>query len=128
MSPLANINMSYRVGECLCCGFSFAFELPSEVTYQNYYSELSKYDTAIKASEFDCLRFDAIANLCARYFSPQSTIVDIGCGEGALLNTLTQNGFRNVYGIEPAPKAIAIAKEKYGITSISKCFLMNHRL
>jgi 2-polyprenyl-3-methyl-5-hydroxy-6-metoxy-1,4-benzoquinol methylase len=122
MSPLDYINMSYRVGQCSCCGFSFAFELPSEATYLKYYSQLSKYDTAQHKTEFDYLRFDAIANLCARYFSPQSTIVDIGCGEGALLNTLTQNGFRNVYGIEPAPKAIAIAKEKYGITSISKCF------
>jgi SAM-dependent methyltransferase len=122
MSPLANINMSYRVGECLCCGFSFAFELPSEVTYQNYYSELSKYDTAIKASEFDCLRFDEIANLCAQNLSKNATIIDIGCGEGALLSRLYKIGFTKIYGIEPAPNAAIVAKEKYGINSISKGF------
>jgi hypothetical protein len=33
--------------------------------------------------------------------SPSSAILDVGCGEGALLRALYTNGFRNLHGIDP---------------------------
>ena len=122
MISLANIDMTYRIGLCSNCGFSFAFDLPSDSTYEKYYNELSKYDITGNLSEFDLLRFDAIANLCARSFSTHSIIVDIGCGDGALLSKLQGKGFQKIYGIEPAPNASTVAKEKYNINTISQGF------
>lgn len=122
MAPLAGVDLSYRVGACPTCGFNFAFELPSDATYQNYYQTLSKYDVSATLSASDQKRFDAIVRLCQRWLTLQSIVVDIGCGEGALLSKLKANGFENLYGVDPAPNAGAVALQKYGLQAVREGF------
>jgi 2-polyprenyl-3-methyl-5-hydroxy-6-metoxy-1,4-benzoquinol methylase len=45
-------------------------------------------------------------------------ILDIGCGTGAFLNTMQQNGW-SITGLEPDEIAVANAKAKYGIAAQS---------
>lgn len=122
MAPLAGVDLSYRVGACPACGFNFAFELPDDVTYQSYYQTLSKYDVSATLSASDQKRFDAIVHLCQQWLTPHSIIVDIGCGEGALLSRLKTNGFHNLYGVDPAPNAGTIALQKYGLNAVHQGF------
>src|SRR5581483_7045847 len=54
------------------------------------------------------------ARLHARYHwfvqnTPHGTIIDLGCGDGALTQLL-QTGARNVIGIEPDPRAVELAR------------------
>lgn len=48
--------------------------------------------------------------------SPQSTILDIGCGTGAFLNEMQKNGWQTI-GLEPDEKARKIANEKYQVVA-----------
>ena len=125
MAPLAGVDLSYRVGACSTCGFNFAFELPDDATYQRYYQNLSKYDVSATLSASDQKRFDAIVRLCQCWLTPQSTIVDIGCGEGALLSKLKILGFQNLFGVDPAPNAPTIALDKYGLEAVRQGFFDN---
>ena len=125
MAPLAGVDLSYRVGACSICGFNFAFELPEDAIYQYYYQTLSKYDVSAPLSASDQKRFDAIVRLCQRWLSPQSIVVDIGCGEGALLSNLHAQGFQNLFGVDPAPNAPAVALKKYGLESVHQGFFDN---
>lgn len=122
MAPLAGVDLSYQVGNCVNCGFSFAYELPNDATYQSYYQTLSKYDVLATLSDSDQVRFDAIVRLLQSQLPPQSIVVDIGCGEGALLSKLRTAGYQNLFGIDPAPNASAIALKKYGLDSIRQGF------
>lgn len=125
MAPLDGIDLTYSVGECCECGFSFAYELPDSATYKKYYNELSKYDTSSEPTEFDEMRFEAIAKLCLKLFEPDHIFVDIGCGEGTLLSKLKSKGFKNLFGVEPAPNAAAAAFRKFGIDTIGQGFFAN---
>jgi SAM-dependent methyltransferase len=49
------------------------------------------------------------ANLLERYLSPESKILEIGCGEGLFLKELSRRGF-NVFGIEPSKSATEQAR------------------
>jgi SAM-dependent methyltransferase len=49
------------------------------------------------------------ANLLERYLSPESKILEIGCGEGLLLKELSRRDF-NVFGIEPSKTATEQAR------------------
>jgi len=46
--------------------------------------------------------------------SPEfTTILDIGCGTGELLNTLSVNGYKNIYGLEKSESMALECLEKY---------------
>lgn len=125
MAALDGLDLSYRVGDCTNCGFSYAYELPNDTTYQRYYRTLSKYDVSATVSESDHLRFDAIVRLVKARLELEATVVDIGCGEGALLSKLKAAGYQNLYGVDPAPHAPVIAQKKYGLQTVRTCFLDN---
>lgn len=122
MAALGGLDLSYRVGQCTQCGFDFAYDLPPAATYQHYYETLSKYDVAAKVSGLDNLRFDGIVQLCRASLSSESVVVDIGCGEGALMAKLRSAGFSHVYGVDPAPNASAVAQQKYGLHTVGRGF------
>jgi SAM-dependent methyltransferase len=123
MAPLDDVNLSYRVGDCTACGFSFAYELPDDATYQRYYRHLSKYDVGATLSNSDHARFQAIVALVQETMPADACVVDIGCGEGALLAKLSEAGFAQLHGIDPAPNAPALAQSKYGLTGVRSGFL-----
>jgi SAM-dependent methyltransferase len=44
--------------------------------------------------------------------SPDSRILDVGCGYGRALELLNDHGYRNVAGADPAPAMIAAARQR----------------
>ena len=125
MAALAQVDLSYQVGDCPQCGFSFAYQLPEDSTYQSYYRTLSKYDVSATLSQSDHLRFDSLVRLFSAYLEPEALIVDIGCGEGALLSQLSAAGFSRLYGVDPAPNAPTVAQIKYGLQNVRSGFFYN---
>ena len=116
---IGGFQMSYVLGRCCICCFHFACELPSKENYSQYYSELSKYDSQLSISQVDSQRIEATVKLFFRLdISKKSKIVDIGCGFGAMLASLRNIGYENLYGVDPAPKSSEQAFEQFGLNEI----------
>jgi SAM-dependent methyltransferase len=47
-------------------------------------------------------------------------VVDIGCGNGALLAALSAAGLRHLHGVDPAPNAQATARTAFGLTGVRR--------
>jgi len=96
---------------CVCnnCGFGFASGIPDQVWFNQYYKECSKYDGAVdykdKTSfEYNFLFVDAV---CGFFKGSNTSILEIGCAMGDLLQYLRDIGFTNVYGADPSHKCAA---------------------
>lgn len=118
MAPIGGFDMSYTVGRCQKCGFCFAYSLADDQTFRSYYQSLSKYDVAGEISELDRLRIDAAVKICQGKIPHDAMIVDLGCGYGALLSGLKTAGWRNLYGIDPAPNSAERARKLFGLEKI----------
>ena len=57
--------------------------------------------------------------------TPAGTALDIGCGDGAVLDRLAKAGFE-VNGIDLDEKSIRVAKEKYGLKNVAAITLENY--
>lgn len=121
MAPLDGLDMSYRIGQCMQCGFCYAYELPLPETYEKYYRTLSKYDhplNQLSLRPVDQARIAKTLELCLPHLSPDAQISDIGCGFGALLNAFKTVGFTRLHGIDPAPASAITAKNLLGLEHI----------
>lgn len=124
MASLGNIDLSYTVCACSLCGSVFADYLATEAEYNQYYSAYSKYDVASEnLGEANILVHERLSAAVAQLVDRSAHIVDIGCGSGHLLSCFDKHGFTRLTGIDPAPKAAQVAKERYGLKNIHKGFL-----
>jgi len=109
----------YDVVVCQDCGFGFADNLPDQTAFDAYYREMSKYEHQERGgqqTEFENRRFPATAEIIKLLLPDhQARILDIGCATGGLLHTLSQNGYRNVLGIDPSPVCARTASDLYQI-------------
>jgi len=48
-----------------------------------------------------------------QWTSPESRILDYGCGYGRAVAVLHDNGYRNLIGVDPAPAMIAAARQAF---------------
>jgi SAM-dependent methyltransferase len=48
-----------------------------------------------------------------QYLSPDSRILDFGCGYGRALGYLFEQGYRNLIGFDPAAAMVAMARDRY---------------
>lgn len=55
------------------------------------------------------LNFDLIS----QHLSPDSRILDLGCGYGRVLGLLFDEGYRNLIGLDPAPAMIARGRVRF---------------
>jgi SAM-dependent methyltransferase len=109
----------YEVVACSDCGAGFADDIPPQKIFDRYYRDLSKYnhhDRAGKQFPAERLRCAQTADLMQQYVQdPDSRIVDIGCGSGALLAVLQERGFRNGLGVDPSPGCAQAAASLHGV-------------
>ena len=49
----------------------------------------------------------------SQWLSPNSSILDLGCGYGRALGLLFDRGYHNLIGLDPAPAMIALARERF---------------
>jgi|SRR6185312_6993591 len=115
---------TFHIVQCASCGFRFTNPRPEEVEAGRYYQSedyISHSDT----------RKGLINNLYhyARKFTlkkklklvtsvsskKQGSLLDLGCGTGAFLNTCKESGWQ-VQGIEPSADAREFAQTNYGLS------------
>jgi SAM-dependent methyltransferase len=104
-SPLPR---EYEIVTCLNCSFVFADTTADQTVYNTYYTLLSKYEELEISSgggvgAYDYGRLEFIAATIHRVLPElSSSILDMGCANGGLLNSLKQLGYSNILGIDPS--------------------------
>lgn len=125
-----NNEFRYDVVTCKKCGFTFATNLPQPSKLEKFYKVNTKYvyqhnqgtiPEFAKKLHFES--FKIIDNYLKKSFKFEKAslkILDIGCGNGYLLNVFKRNGYTNLLGIEPARESSLVAKKLYGIRVLPK--------
>ena len=120
MAALDGMDMSYTVGRCMGCGFHFASQLPRVETYSRYYRSVSKYDVPQSVAPVDQTRIAAAVAFCEGKIPKDASVLDLGCGYGAMLAGFAAAGWLNLQGIDPAPLSAQRAKAMFGLRGISQ--------
>ncbi len=113
--PLPN---EYNVVVCHRCGFVYADPAATQLDYDRFYCEWSKYDDSATAtgsgvSPFDAGRLNVTAADIARALpSRAASILDAGCATGGLLTALRDQGFTAVAGLDPSPRCAAACRDR----------------
>jgi SAM-dependent methyltransferase len=109
----------YTVVVCEQCGFAFADDIPEQEAFDAYYRELSKWEYQHRGgreSEVDESRLRAVAADIIPHIPSQSTrVLEIGCSTGRMLSLLQEQGYRNVWGVDPSPACAVAARDLYGV-------------
>jgi len=111
----------YNIVCCVNCGFVFADTPANQDIYNEYYTRLSKYeDLSISsgggADQFDNDRLAGSTQVIQKFIaSHSSSLLDIGCANGGLLQDLRKQDYHNIFGIDPSPTCISHVRSK-GIT------------
>ena len=109
---------SYDVLACSRCGFVYADPSATQLDYDRFYSDWSKYDDGSTAtggglSPYDAARLATTAQDIARALpSKVASILDAGCATGGLLQALRDQGFSSVAGLDPSPRCAAACRDR----------------
>jgi len=96
----------FRLGHCATCGFMQIMEcIDPNILYQNYFT-ISSWKNQPHIPRLISV-MQSITGL-----SGNSRILDIGCNDGSFLETLKQQGYENISGIEPTKDASQKALDK----------------
>jgi 2-polyprenyl-3-methyl-5-hydroxy-6-metoxy-1,4-benzoquinol methylase len=101
---------SWGIFTCIDCTNAWTEPPPPKVKYEeeNFHSGFNYKE--IKDLPYQWRKAVLMqANLLERYLSPESKILEIGCGEGWFLRELSRRGF-NVFGVEPSKTATEYAR------------------
>jgi SAM-dependent methyltransferase len=101
--------MSYQLVKCTRCSTVFASEAPEASVLANAYHE-ADYGTAQEA-EFAARAYRKSLEPFLKSLPLRGAALEIGTGTGVFLGHLRQLGFREQFGIEPSPAAIAAATD-----------------
>lgn len=126
----------YDVVTCRECGFTYADNIPSQEFFDAYYQEMAKKSFYLNTKIFKSsdkqayyskemgLRLKhSLKNILKTMPGKDARILDVGCYTGELLNLLKEKGYKHLTGVDPAPIAVKIAKERYGIKVIESTLL-----
>jgi SAM-dependent methyltransferase len=114
----------YTVAVCEQCGFAFADGIPEQEAFDAYYRDLSKFEYQHRGgreSANDESRLREVARTLGQLIPDKSArVLEIGCSTGRLLALLKENGYQNVWGIDPSPVCAASARGLYGVTVLTE--------
>lgn len=113
---------SFEIFNCSDCNFSFTQNFPSEQVIGRYYEAndyISHTDTqnGIINKLYHQARKIAIGyktKLVKKYTGKPTTLLDIGCGTGYFIRTLSEKGW-DVTGIEKSEQVRQYTKQKFGL-------------
>jgi len=109
----------YDVVQCTRCGAFYADNIGEAMPLMHYYEMMSKYETEAFSVSREALAEYAFAiGFLRRHIAPEQSIIDIGCGHGAMLHMLQEQGFRHLTGLEPSEKNCRSITERWGIRAI----------
>lgn len=106
----------YNVVGCTECGFVYADTVGTQVDYDRYYAEFSKYEDPSIAtgggdSPVDQRRMEEMADRIAERMPLSARILDMGCAGGGLLSALRARGFKRLHGADGAASCIARVRQ-----------------
>ncbi len=109
----------YDIVVCQGCGMTYADGVPEQSAFDEYYRDLSKYAYEHRAgqeSPDDEWRLRQVAK-ALRSFIPnrEARILEIGCANGRLLSLLKEDGYENVFGLDPSLVCAESARNCYGV-------------
>lgn len=108
--------LSYKVYGCQKCGVMYAGKLKESQNIGAYYTKMSRYEGNSFVLSEKVKRFYArVAKFLASQVSKSSRVLDIGCAFGGQLAALKEQGFINLFGLEPSEKNAKYAMDNYGI-------------
>jgi SAM-dependent methyltransferase len=118
----------YDVVVCLNCGTGFADHIPPQATFDAYYRDLSKYEYEYRggqATQYEDRRFrESAKSIVPHIPGRDARILEIGCATGHLLSLLKEEGYPNVYGVDPSPGCAKAAQDLYGVP-VQSCTIFN---
>ena len=84
-----------KLGFCEPCGFYHVHPYPDDAFLSRFYSQYEMPTAQANLAE--------TARLLGRNVTPESTIVDIGCGDGGFLKEMHALGFEKLVGFDQSP-------------------------
>lgn len=105
----------YDVVTCNDCGFIYADRIPEQKEFNEYYKNLSKYE--FKVNNEQKQHYNKLAHFIFPWLKQTEwcRILDIGCGNGDLLNVFKKAGYRQLLGIDPSSHCASNAYQNYNI-------------
>jgi len=113
----------YDVVACRICGFVFADTPASQADYDRFYADFSKYQdsqTAVGGGGTPCdkARMQFTASKIADTLTDKTIrILDLGCGNGGILEALRDLGYSNLTGIDPSAQCVRYLNQELHIDS-----------
>ena len=110
----------YDVVQCMRCGAFYADNIGETMPLMHYYEMMSKYETeAFSVSQEALAEYAFAIGFLRGHIAPERSIIDIGCGNGAMLHMLQEQGFRHLTGLEPSEKNCRGITERWGIRAVA---------
>ncbi len=106
------LSAGYDVVACSSCGFVYADTTVTQIDYDHFYAEHSKYEdtktgTGGVENPFDWKRQQETALQIANFLqNPNASILDVGCANGGMLKALKELGYETLCGIDPSPVCV----------------------
>lgn len=110
----------YDVVQCMRCGAFYADNIGETMPLMHYYEMMSKYETeAFSVSQEALAEYAFAIGFLRGHIAPEQSIIDIGCGNGAMLHMLQEQGFRHLTGLEPSEKNCRGITERWEIRAVA---------
>lgn len=114
---IQTVDSEFNFCRCNSCGYVFDSPRPSFSQVTAFYSQAGKYDSWLKDERSRDLLWKRRLKKLLRQ-SAEGSLLDIGAGIGQFLHH-AQPRFAEVAGTEVSKSAIAIAKQKYGLSLLA---------
>lgn len=108
-------HFSHTIVGCKNCNFIYVANTPPQEYYIKYYKKESKYEGVRKHEAHEEITKKEINKFLNKNIKKNARILDVGCSTGSLLFYIKNKGYKNVSGIDPAPKCKLVAKKQYGL-------------
>ncbi len=105
---------NYDVVVCEECGFCYAATKATLEDYDYYYTHCNSY-SGMPTESAGKRKFNQRAVELVSFVDKDKMIMDIGCGKGNLMRLLREQGFRNVFGMDPSSDSV-IQMQQEGFT------------
>ncbi len=101
---------TYDVVACGDCGFVYADAAASQVVFDKYYAEVSKYEADYTGEHSEMFAARA-AWIGQALNDAAASVADVGCGNGELLRALRNIGFHDLFALDPSQDCVEALRE-----------------
>ena len=107
---------NFNIVACNNCGLIYYDILSTQTIYDDYYKYYSVYENLGQSyghfTKNIINLYQKRADEIVDFICQDSTILDIGCANGNFLDTLKKMGFKNLCGLDVAPKCVELVQQK----------------